>query len=44
MDRRMSAMARQLRFGLWYDLRNPANTHRSSESFYAESLDQIAWA
>jgi alkanesulfonate monooxygenase SsuD/methylene tetrahydromethanopterin reductase-like flavin-dependent oxidoreductase (luciferase family) len=29
-------------FGLWYDLRNPAGV--PFERFYAETLDQIAWA
>jgi alkanesulfonate monooxygenase SsuD/methylene tetrahydromethanopterin reductase-like flavin-dependent oxidoreductase (luciferase family) len=33
-----------VRFGLWYDFRNPVQWPRSLESFYAESLDQIAWA
>lgn len=31
-------------FGLWYDFRNPARWPRSFTSFYAETLDQIAWA
>lgn len=33
-----------VRFGLWYDFRNPAPWARPFESFYAETLDQIAWA
>ncbi len=33
-----------VRFGLWYDFRNPGQWPRSLESFYAETLDQIAWA
>lgn len=33
-----------VRFGLWYDFRNPAAAGRSHESFYAEVLDQIAYA
>ena len=35
-------MPRRLRFGLWYDFRNPSG--RSFEDFYAETLDQIVWA
>ena len=31
-----------VRFGLWYDFRNPSG--RSFEDFYAETLDQIVWA
>ena len=30
-----------VRFGLWYDFRNPAQWPRSFETFYKESLDQI---
>jgi alkanesulfonate monooxygenase SsuD/methylene tetrahydromethanopterin reductase-like flavin-dependent oxidoreductase (luciferase family) len=33
-----------VRFGLWYDFRNPAQWARPFESFYKETLDQIAWA
>ncbi|HEX5195303.1 MAG TPA: LLM class flavin-dependent oxidoreductase [Solirubrobacteraceae bacterium] len=33
-----------VRFGLWYDFRNPSAAGRSHESFYAEVLDQIAYA
>ena len=33
-----------VRFGLWYDFRNPAQWQRPFESFYRETLDQIAWA
>lgn len=33
-----------VRFGLWYDFRNPAQWARPFESFYRETLDQIAWA
>jgi alkanesulfonate monooxygenase SsuD/methylene tetrahydromethanopterin reductase-like flavin-dependent oxidoreductase (luciferase family) len=32
------------RFGLWYDFRNPAQSERPNEGFYAQTLDQIAWA
>jgi alkanesulfonate monooxygenase SsuD/methylene tetrahydromethanopterin reductase-like flavin-dependent oxidoreductase (luciferase family) len=31
-----------VRFGLWYDFRNPSG--RSFEDFYAQTLDQIVWA
>jgi alkanesulfonate monooxygenase SsuD/methylene tetrahydromethanopterin reductase-like flavin-dependent oxidoreductase (luciferase family) len=31
-----------VRFGLWYDFRNPSG--RSFEDFYSETLDQIVWA
>lgn len=33
-----------VRFGLWYDFRNPAQWRQPFESFYAERLEQIAWA
>lgn len=33
-----------LRFGLWYDFRNPSSAGRSFESFYSDTLDQIAWS
>ena len=33
-----------VRFGLWYDFRNPQQWPRPYESFYTETLDQIAWA
>lgn len=33
-----------VRFGLWYDFRNPPRWPRSFESFYEQSLDQIAYA
>jgi len=33
-----------VRFGLWYDFRNPQQWRRPFESFYAETLDQIVWA
>lgn len=33
-----------VRFGLWYDFRNPKQWAKPFEQFYAESLDQIAWA
>jgi len=36
--------ASPVRFGLWYDFRNPAPWARPLESFYRETLEQIAWA
>jgi alkanesulfonate monooxygenase SsuD/methylene tetrahydromethanopterin reductase-like flavin-dependent oxidoreductase (luciferase family) len=33
-----------VRFGLWYDFRNPATAGRPHESFYKDVLDQIAHA
>lgn len=34
----------QVRFGLWYDFRNPEPWAKPFEQFYADTLDQIAWA
>jgi alkanesulfonate monooxygenase SsuD/methylene tetrahydromethanopterin reductase-like flavin-dependent oxidoreductase (luciferase family) len=34
----------KLRFGLWYDFRNPPAWHRPSTQLYRETLEQIAWA
>ena len=36
-------MSRTVNFGLWYDFRNPGNTH-AFEDLYRVSLDQIVWA
>ena len=33
-----------MRFGLWYDFRNPRQWHRDPVSLYAETLEQITWA
>ena len=33
-----------VRFGLWYDFRNPKQWPRGLEDFYAQTLDQIVWA
>lgn len=33
-----------LKFGLWYSLRNPAAWRRPDTEIYTETLDQIAWA
>jgi alkanesulfonate monooxygenase SsuD/methylene tetrahydromethanopterin reductase-like flavin-dependent oxidoreductase (luciferase family) len=37
-------MARQVNFGLWYDLRNPARWRVPFEQLYRQTLDQISWA
>lgn len=34
----------RVRFGLWYDFRNPPAWRRPYEQIYAEILDQISWA
>lgn len=34
----------KLRFGLWYDFRNPPQWKRSFTEIYAETLEQIEWA
>jgi alkanesulfonate monooxygenase SsuD/methylene tetrahydromethanopterin reductase-like flavin-dependent oxidoreductase (luciferase family) len=39
----MNAPQRRPTFGLWYDFRNPVEG-RTNESFYAATLEQIAWA
>jgi alkanesulfonate monooxygenase SsuD/methylene tetrahydromethanopterin reductase-like flavin-dependent oxidoreductase (luciferase family) len=39
----MSQNGRNIRFGLWYDFRNPSQWRQSSERLYGEILDQIAW-
>jgi alkanesulfonate monooxygenase SsuD/methylene tetrahydromethanopterin reductase-like flavin-dependent oxidoreductase (luciferase family) len=39
----MSDGTRELRFGLWYDFRNPPQWRQSSDRLYREILDQIAW-
>src|SRR2546428_7262389 len=33
----------KIRFGLWYDFRNPVGWRRPSDQLYAETLDQIVW-
>jgi len=35
---------RKIRFGLWYDFRNPAQWRRPYQQLYGEILDQIVWA
>jgi alkanesulfonate monooxygenase SsuD/methylene tetrahydromethanopterin reductase-like flavin-dependent oxidoreductase (luciferase family) len=37
-------VARHVRFGLWYDFRNPPPSALSFEALYRANLDQIAWA
>lgn len=39
----MSQGSRQVRFGLWYDFRNPPQWRQASDRLYGEILDQIAW-
>src|ERR1700722_5839921 len=39
----MSRDNRKIRFGLWYDFRNPSQWRQPSDRLYAETLDQIAW-
>lgn len=38
------AQADEVRFGLWYDFRNPPQWEVPSADLYAHALDQIAWA
>ena len=33
----------KIRFGLWYDFRNPERWHQPAERLYREILDQIVW-
>jgi hypothetical protein len=33
----------KIRFGLWYDFRNPAQWRQPADRLYCEILDQIAW-
>jgi len=39
----MSHDTRKIRFGLWYDFRNPAQWRQPADRLYREILDQIAW-
>jgi alkanesulfonate monooxygenase SsuD/methylene tetrahydromethanopterin reductase-like flavin-dependent oxidoreductase (luciferase family) len=34
---------RRIRFGLWYDFRNPSQWQQPYDRLYGETLDQIAW-
>lgn len=40
----MSDPNRKLKFGVWYDFRNPTRWKRPSDQLYREILDQIVWA
>ncbi|HVH82428.1 MAG TPA: LLM class flavin-dependent oxidoreductase [Stellaceae bacterium] len=40
----MSQTAQKMRFGLWYDFRNPEPWRQPADRLYREILDQIAWA
>src|SRR4029434_3271228 len=39
----MSQDNRGVRFGLWYDFRNPPQWRQPSDRLYREILDQIVW-
>src|ERR1700747_2365577 len=39
----MNQPNRKIRFGLWYDFRNPSQWHQSPDRRYSEILNQIAW-
>ena len=39
----MSRDTGKIRFGLWYDFRNPAQWRQPADRLYREILDQIAW-
>jgi alkanesulfonate monooxygenase SsuD/methylene tetrahydromethanopterin reductase-like flavin-dependent oxidoreductase (luciferase family) len=39
----MSQDSQQVRFGLWYDFRNPPQWRQASDRLYREILDQIVW-
>ena len=39
----MSNDSRKIRFGLWYDFRNPPQWRQPADRLYREILDQIAW-
>ena len=39
----MSHDSRKVRFGLWYDFRNPPQWRQPSDQLYGEILDQIVW-
>ncbi|HKD67563.1 MAG TPA: LLM class flavin-dependent oxidoreductase [Candidatus Binataceae bacterium] len=36
--------APKLRFGLWFDFRNPPQWRRPYEDIYAEAIEQVVWA
>ena len=35
--------SKKIRFGLWYDFRNPPQWRQPADRLYREILDQIAW-
>src|SRR6201987_3347984 len=39
----MSQVSQKIRFGLWYDFRNPAQWRQPTDRLYGEIFDQIAW-
>jgi alkanesulfonate monooxygenase SsuD/methylene tetrahydromethanopterin reductase-like flavin-dependent oxidoreductase (luciferase family) len=39
----MNKDGRKIRFGLWYDFRNPPKWRQASDRLYSEILNQIAW-
>jgi probable F420-dependent oxidoreductase len=39
----MSQHRQKMRFGLWYDFRNPPQWRQPADRLYGETLDQIAW-
>jgi hypothetical protein len=39
---KLSQETRNIRFGLWYDFRNPALWRQPTDRLYREILDQIA--
>jgi alkanesulfonate monooxygenase SsuD/methylene tetrahydromethanopterin reductase-like flavin-dependent oxidoreductase (luciferase family) len=43
-EAKMSQETRKIRFGLWYDFRNPAQWRQPADRLYREILDQIAWS
>jgi len=36
--------APKLRFGIWFDFRNPPQWRRAYEDLYAETIEQVVWA
>jgi probable F420-dependent oxidoreductase len=40
----MMSAAPKVRFGLWFDFRNPPQWRRPYEDIYAETIEQVAWA
>src|SRR6202045_2998710 len=39
----MNKDGRKIRFGLWYDFRNPSQWRQPYDRLYGETLDQISW-